>query len=51
MPKKIDLTNQIFGDWTVIREATPEEKQFKPGAYWLCCCKCGTKKIINEQKI
>lgn len=49
MPKKIDLTNQIFGDWTVIREATPEEKQFKPGAYWLCCCKCGTKKIMNGQ--
>ena len=46
MPKKIDLTNQIFGDWTVIREATPEEKQFKPGLQ-----KELDKKIINEQKI
>ena len=25
MPKKIDLTGQIFGEWTVIREATKEE--------------------------
>ena len=25
MPKKIDLTGQILGEWTVIREATKED--------------------------
>lgn len=49
MPNKIDLTNQIFGEWTVLREASKEEKKNKPGAYWLCKCSCGTQKIINGQ--
>ena len=49
MPKKIDLTNQIFGEWLVLREATKDEKQNKPGSYWLCRCSCGTEKIVNGQ--
>lgn len=51
MPKKIDLTNQKFGYWTVIREATKEEKNNRPGAYWVCICECGTTKIINGQTL
>lgn len=49
MPKKIDLTNKRFEKWQVIREATLEEKQNRPGAYWLCKCDCGTEKIVNGQ--
>ena len=51
MPKKIDLTNQKFGEWSVIREASKEEKQNRPGAYWLCKCTCGTKRIVNGQTL
>ena len=51
MPRKIDLTNQHFGEWTVIREASKEEKQSRPGAYWLCKCSCGTEKIVNGQTL
>ena len=49
MPKKIDLTNKQFGYWTVIREATKEEKNNRPGAFWLCKCQCGTEKIVSGQ--
>ena len=49
MPKKIDLTNQKFGDWLVLREATKKEKENRPGAYWVCQCKCGKIKIMNGQ--
>lgn len=51
MPKKIDLTNMVFGEWTVLREATKDEKNNKPGAYWKCRCSCGTEKIINGQTL
>ena len=51
MPKKIDLTGQIFGEWTVIREAAKEEKKNRPGAYWKCLCSCGTEKIVNGQTL
>lgn len=49
MPKKINLTNQKFGHWNVLREATQEEKQNRPGTYWICKCDCGTEKIVNGQ--
>lgn len=51
MPKKIDLTNKKFGEWTVLREATKEEKDNRPGAYWVCKCSCGTVKIVNGQSL
>lgn len=51
MPKKIDLTNKNFGHWTVVREATKEEKQNRPGAYWVCQCSCGASRIINGQTL
>ena len=49
MPAKIDLTNKHFGEWTVIREATKEEKHNKSGAFWLCKCSCGKEKIVSGQ--
>ena len=38
MSKLIDLTNQTFNYWTVLKRAenTPDGK-----AQWLCRCKCG----------
>lgn len=49
MPKKIDLINQKFGRLVVIREATKEEKEGRPGAYWICNCDCGNTVIKNGQ--
>lgn len=43
MPNIIDLTNQVFGDLTVICRAKGKNHR----AYWLCKCKCGNEKIIN----
>lgn len=51
MPKKIDLTGKNFGEWTVIREATKEEKENRPGCYWKCKCSCGLEKIVNGQTL
>lgn len=51
MPKKIDLTGQTFGKLTILREATKEEKEFRPGAYWICQCQCGKQIIKNGQGI
>lgn len=39
----IDLTGQIFGNLTVIKQVQTEEK----GAHWLCQCKCGKTIIIK----
>lgn len=47
MPKKIDLTNKRFQNLVVLREATKEEKNFKPGAWWICKCDCG-KVVIKD---
>lgn len=49
MPKKIDLTHKIFQDLFVMREATKEEKNFKPGAWWVCKCSCGNVVIKDGQ--
>ena len=43
MPKKIDLTGQPFGRYTVIREYGR-----KNGAVtWLCRCDCGRERIVS----
>lgn len=49
MPAKINLTGKIFENWTVIREATKDEKNNRPGTYWYCKCKCGNEKIVSGQ--
>ena len=40
---KIDLKDQVFGEWTVLRyDNTP-----KKYGYWICRCSCGTEKSIR----
>ena len=43
MPKKIDLTDQTFGDWYVIGEGSSG----KAGLNWICRCKCGVIKEVG----
>ena len=44
----IDLTNQSFGRWTVLRrEGSNQYNQ----AMWLCKCKCGTEKVVPSQAL
>ena len=44
MPKKIDLTGQVFGRLTVLGEENPRTtKELK----WLCRCECGKLKAIR----
>lgn len=40
-----DLTNQIFGELTVIRRATKEERSKE--VYWLCKCSCGKESFVK----
>lgn len=43
MVARIDLTNQTFGRWTVLRPDV-----FKSGAmHWHCRCDCGTERVVN----
>ncbi len=51
MPKKIDLTNKHFSEWTVLREATKEEKGNKKGLFWICECSCGTIKMVSGMSL
>ena len=47
MPKKIDLTGQPFGRYTVIREYGR-----KNGAVtWLCRCDCGREKVVSVRHL
>lgn len=44
-----DLSQQRFGLWTVIERADPPitSNAKRPATYWLCQCKCGTRKIVS----
>ena len=53
MGKLIDLTNQVFGELTVLRQATKEEiikntsiKKVDSHAYWWVQCSCGAQPFI-----
>lgn len=48
MSKKLNLLNQTFGDYTVLKEMPR-----KPGksTKWLCQCKCGRQKIVQGSKL
>lgn len=37
MGKFVDLTGQVFGEWTVLSYAGVKGKN----GYWLCRCSCG----------
>lgn len=43
MPKIIDLTNQVFGRWTVVNLINDDSKDKK----WNCICSCGSSGIIS----
>jgi len=48
MGKRIDLTNQRFGFWQVIKESGKNKSgQFQ----YLCKCDCGTEKIISGNSL
>lgn len=47
MGKKIDLTGQIFGRLTVIKEAPKIDNK----ARWVCQCSCGKQKIIRGDSL
>ncbi len=42
-----DLTGMQFGEWTVLRQAPPVNRQ----TMWLCRCSCGTEKTVNGQTL
>lgn len=47
MSKRIDLTNQTFGDWYVID--FNKERSNNHGSYWNCkCLKCGQIKAVRS---
>lgn len=45
MPRKIDLTGQVFGRLTVIREI---KKRKNNCIVWLCKCECGKTKYVRS---
>lgn len=47
MSKRIDLTGQHLGRWTVIEYAGNTHN----GAWWKCRCDCGTVRIVNGRKL
>lgn len=49
MGKRIDLTNQKFGMWTVLEETS--ERDASGGIMWKCKCECGTIKNVSGQSL
>lgn len=48
--RTIDMTGQVFGGWTVLRKASPEEigERTKEATYWWCRCRCGIEKPVQR---
>jgi hypothetical protein len=47
--KKINLTGQVFGNWTVLRQDLSLLP--KNGTKWICRCVCGTERSVNGQSL
>lgn len=45
----IDLTNQVFGKWTVLYKT--EKRSANGGIYWHCKCECGREKDVLGQSL
>lgn len=45
----IDMTNQIFGKWTVLYKT--DKRSANGGIYWHCKCECGNEKDILGQSL
>lgn len=48
MPQKIDLTGQVFGRLTVLKEEIPKKTK---RVRWICQCECGTIKPIGSNEL
>lgn len=48
--RRIDLTGQRFGSWTVIKPAT-RECGTATNAHWLCRCDCGTESVVSGKSL
>ncbi len=46
-----NLTGQVFGYWTVIREANNDEKRHHKDRQWLCRCACGTERVQEANRL
>lgn len=44
MGKKVDLTGQRFGRWTVLEERHVADRR---ALHWLCRCDCGTERLVH----
>lgn len=50
--KKIDLTNQTYGELTVLQEVEPHIKPSgKKSRQWLCKCSCGRTTIVSMDNL
>lgn len=47
MSKRIDLTGQHLGRWTVIEYVG----NTRTGAWWKCRCDCGTVRVVNGRRL
>jgi hypothetical protein len=49
MPAKIDLTGQVFGRLTVVRDSGQRRTGY--GVIWLCSCSCGNSSLVGGAKL
>lgn len=47
-PRKIDLTGNVFGKLTVVREANADERGESLASLWVCNCECGAANIVRD---
>ena len=47
--RKIDLTGEIFGKWTVLQDSG--EREENGNILWKCICECGTIKNVDGQSL
>jgi hypothetical protein len=47
------MINQIFSDWSVVREALFEEitQKERRGKFYLCRCKCGNESVVRGDQL
>jgi len=46
---KNDLTNRVFGKWTVIKPT--DKRSSNGGIYWHCVCECGRERDVLAQSL
>jgi len=48
MSRLLDLTGQIFGQWTVLQRAAPRKSH---QAFWSCRCSCGNIRDVSSHSL